>query len=140
MYRLAIDTTSRRFASISRCLARVPSATSAASSAASASGAPAAGQPPASFSWANKPTSIALASSTSSCAVSSGKRLQNGVDRLRRQVVAIERGGQVRDRYRALLPGPVDDVCYLISGECGEGYSRGGHGASVRQEAAKGAL
>ena len=71
MYRLAIDTTSRRFASVSRCLARRPKLPSKASSARSA---PASGKPPCSFSSANRPASMALASSTSSSAVSSGTR------------------------------------------------------------------
>ena len=74
MYRFAIDTTSRRFASMSRCFARIPSAPSWASSAISAQSDPLSWPSPRSVSSANRPASIDLASSTSSCAVSSGTR------------------------------------------------------------------
>ena len=71
MYRLAIDTTSRRFASISRCLPRTPSADSHSRSPRSASEIV---KTEFSFSSAYRPASIDLASSTSSSAVSSGTR------------------------------------------------------------------
>ncbi len=71
MYRLAIDTTSRRFASISRCLPRTPSAASHSRSARSPVEKV---NPLFIFSSAYRPASIDLASSTSSSAVSSGTR------------------------------------------------------------------
>ena len=70
VYRLASDTTRRRFASSRWFLARLPSsAIHSRSMRASARSAP---PPSASFSSANRPASIRLASSTSCSALSSG--------------------------------------------------------------------